>query len=156
MNQNKFQYKVQGVDYDVEIEEMEGNLAKVNVNGISFEVELKQPINPSHAVKRHKVEAPKTSANMSKTTTTHSVSTQQPASTAAAGAGTAIKAPLPGNVAKVKVQEGAKVNAGDVLIVLEAMKMENEILAPAAGTVKKLYVQEGKAVQQGEALIDLE
>lgn len=67
-----------------------------------------------------------------------------------------IKAPLPGNVAKVKVQEGAKVNAGDVLIVLEAMKMENEILAPAAGTVKKLYVQEGKAVQQGEALVDLE
>ncbi|MDE7129434.1 MAG: biotin/lipoyl-binding protein, partial [Alistipes sp.] len=40
--------------------------------------------------------------------------------------------------------------------VLEAMKMENEILAPAAGTVKKLYVQEGKAVQQGEALVDLE
>ena len=38
MNQNKFQYKVQGIDYDVEIEEMEGNLAKVNVNGISFEV----------------------------------------------------------------------------------------------------------------------
>ena len=57
MNQNKFQYKVQGIDYDVEIEEMEGNLAKVNVNGISFEVELKQPINPSHIITRTKVEA---------------------------------------------------------------------------------------------------
>ena len=44
---NKYQYKVQGVDYDVEIEEVEGNVAKVNVNGIRFDVELKQPINPT-------------------------------------------------------------------------------------------------------------
>ena len=42
---NKYQYKVQGVDYEVEIEEVEGNIAKVNVNGIPFEVEMQQPIN---------------------------------------------------------------------------------------------------------------
>ena len=42
---NKYQYKVQGVDYEVEIEEVEGNIAKVNVNGIPFEVELQKPIN---------------------------------------------------------------------------------------------------------------
>ena len=56
---NKYQYKVQGVDYDVEIEEVEGNLAKVSVNGIPFEVELKRPINPVHAIKKPKVAAPK-------------------------------------------------------------------------------------------------
>ena len=67
-----------------------------------------------------------------------------------------IKSPLPGNVSKVKVKEGQAVKAGEVLMTLEAMKMENEIMAPAAGTVKKIYVTEGKAVQQGEALIDLE
>ena len=55
---NKYQYKVQGVDYDVEIEEVEGNLAKVSVNGIQFEVELKRPINPVHAIKKPKVAAP--------------------------------------------------------------------------------------------------
>mgnify|MGYP007079139375 CR=1 FL=1 len=49
---NKYQYKVQGVDYDVEIVDVEGNIAKVNVNGISFEVEMKRPINP--ATKPHK------------------------------------------------------------------------------------------------------
>ena len=59
---NKYQYKVQGVDYDVEIEEVEGNLAKVSVNGIQFEVELKRPINPVHAIKKPKVAAPKPAA----------------------------------------------------------------------------------------------
>ena len=56
---NKYQYKVQGVDYDVEIEEVEGNVAKVNVNGIRFDVELKQPINPTSSLKKVRVEAPK-------------------------------------------------------------------------------------------------
>ena len=56
---NKYQYKVQGVDYDVEIEEVEGNVAKVVVNGIRFDVELKQPINPSSTLKKVRVEAPK-------------------------------------------------------------------------------------------------
>ena len=60
---NKYQYKVQGVDYDVEIEEVEGNLAKVSVNGIPFEVELKRPINPVHAIKKPKVAAPKPAAH---------------------------------------------------------------------------------------------
>ena len=55
---NKFEYKVQGVDYEVEIEEMEGNVAKVSVNGIPFEVELKQPINPAKAISRPKVAVP--------------------------------------------------------------------------------------------------
>ena len=49
---NKYQYKVQGVDYDVEIEEVEGNVAKVNVNGIRFDVELKQPINATSTLKK--------------------------------------------------------------------------------------------------------
>ena len=56
---NKYQYKVQGVDYDVEIEEVEGNVAKVNVNGIRFDVELKQPINPTSTLKKVHIEAPK-------------------------------------------------------------------------------------------------
>ena len=56
---NKYQYKVQGVDYDVEIEEVEGNVAKVNVNGIRFDVELKQPINATSSLKKVHIEAPK-------------------------------------------------------------------------------------------------
>ena len=61
---NKYQYKVQGVDYEVEIEEVEGNIAKVNVNGIPFEVELQKPINAAKhpTMTRPKVEAPKAAA----------------------------------------------------------------------------------------------
>lgn len=50
---NKYQYKVQGVDYDVEIEDVEGNIAKVNVNGIPFEVEMKQPIKAAPKPKKY-------------------------------------------------------------------------------------------------------
>ena len=61
---NKYQYKVQGVDYEVEIEEVEGNIAKVNVNGIPFEVEMQQPINAAKhpTIVKPKVEAPKSVA----------------------------------------------------------------------------------------------
>jgi len=156
MNQNKFQYKVQGIDYDVEIEEMEGNLAKVKVNGISFEVELKQPINPSHAITRPKVEAPKPAQNMSKTTTTASVQPTQAAQpAAAAGDGTVIKAPLPGTITTVCVKVGDKVNAGDTVVVLEAMKMQNDIEAECSGTVTSIVVNQGDSVMEGATLLTI-
>lgn len=156
MNQNKFQYKVQGVDYDVEIEEMEGNLAKVKVNGIPFEVELKQPINPSHAITRPKVETPKPTT---RTTTTHSVMQTQPeapaSGTAPAGSGTAIKAPLPGTITSVNVKVGDKVNVGDTVVVLEAMKMQNNIEAESAGTVTSIVVNQGDSVMEGATLLTI-
>ncbi len=153
MNQNKYQYRVQGVDYDVEIEEVEGNLAKVNVNGISFEVELKNPINPAHAISHAKVEAPKPAPAQSKTTTTASVRPSQPA--APAGAGAAITAPLPGTITAVQVKVGDKVNAGDTVIVLEAMKMQNNIEAENAGTVTSISVNQGDSVMEGAVLLTI-
>ncbi|QGP91621.1 Biotin-requiring enzyme [Neomoorella glycerini] len=69
-----------------------------------------------------------------------------------AGANT-ITAPMPGKVVAVKVKMGTPVKQGDVLIVLEAMKMENEIVAPGAGTVKEIYVSEGASVNVGEPLV---
>ena len=155
MNQNKFQYKVQGIDYDVEIEEMEGNLAKVNVNGISFEVELKQPINPSHIITRTKVEAPRpSSSNMSKTTTTHSVTEQPKTATPEAG-GTAVKAPLPGTITSINVKVGVKANVGDCVVVLEAMKMQNNIETDTAGTVTSISVNQGDSVMEGATLLTI-
>ena len=79
-----------------------------------------------------------------------------PAPTAAAPvAGDAVTAPMPGNILKVNVTAGQAVKEGDVLVVLEAMKMENEILAPKACTVKQVLVSKGSTVDTGATLVVL-
>ena len=79
-----------------------------------------------------------------------------PAPAAAAPvAGEAVTAPMPGNILKVNVTAGQAVKEGDVLVVLEAMKMENEILAPKACTVKQVLVSKGSTVDTGAALVVL-
>ena len=72
-----------------------------------------------------------------------------------AGAET-VTAYMPGRVVAVLVEEGAEVEAGQGIVVLEAMKMENEIQADAAGTVRKLFVEEGQAVEGGDPLFEIE
>ena len=76
---------------------------------------------------------------------------------AAAGAAGAVtvKAPMPGNILDVKVAAGASVKAGDVLVILEAMKMENEIVAPQDGTVASINVNKGDTVNSGDVLVSM-
>ena len=74
---------------------------------------------------------------------------------AAPANGETVVAPMPGNILAVNVQNGAAVKKGDVLMVLEAMKMENEIMAPADGTVTAVSVQKGATVEAGTALCTL-
>ena len=147
---NKSEYKVQGVDYEVEIEEMEGNIAKVSVNGIPFEVELKQPINPAKAITRPKVVAPVAAAAPAP------APAARPAAPAApAGAGAAVKAPLPGTISSINVKVGDKVNVGDTVLVLEAMKMQNNIEAENSGTVTSILVNQGDSVMEGATLLTI-
>ena len=72
----------------------------------------------------------------------------------AAGAVT-VKSPMPGNILDVKVAAGASVKAGDVLVILEAMKMENEIVAPQDGTVASVNVNKGDTVNSGDVLVSM-
>ncbi|MBR3908267.1 MAG: biotin/lipoyl-binding protein [Clostridia bacterium] len=71
---------------------------------------------------------------------------------AAPAGGETITSPMPGTILAVNVQNGATVNKGDVLMVLEAMKMENEIIAPVSGTVASVNVQKGASVETGATL----
>ncbi len=80
-----------------------------------------------------------------------------PAPAAPAGgalaAGTVIKSPMPGNVLKINVAPGQKVNEGDVLLILEAMKMENEVVSTKTGTVAQIVVEKGAVVETDSPLV---
>lgn len=156
-----YKYKVQGVDYEVEIAEVEGKIAKVNVNGIPFEIEMQKPIN---AAKHPQLAASKKAASVAAVETPAAaaaaapVAASQPAPAAAqpaAAGGNAVKAPLPGTINDILVTVGQQVNVGDTVLVLEAMKMQNNIETEYAGTVKSINVNKGDSVMEGAVLLTI-
>ena len=158
----KYEYKVKGVDYVVEIQDIEGNIANVTVNGIPFEVEMKQPVkagkqkvklSEERRVKSEEFNSSSSATNASSTTNTNSAPTTKPA--AAAASGKPVVAPLPGTINEIKVKVGDKVNAGDTVVVLEAMKMQNNIDAETSGTIASINVNKGDAVMEGDTLVTI-
>ena len=150
---NKYQYKVQGVDYEVEIEEVEGNIAKVNVNGIPFEIELQQPIN---AAKHPNIVKPKVAAPVVPAAAPVAIAAPKAAVKApAAGNGNPLTAPLPGTITSVNVKVGESVIAGQVVVILEAMKMQNNIEAEQSGTVTAINVNPGDSVMEGAVMLTI-
>ena len=111
----------------------------VNVNGKIYVVEIEETGAAAPTVEAPKAEAPKAA---------------DPAPQVSGGA-VNVESPMPGTILDVKVQVGAQVKKGDILCVLEAMKMENEILAPQDGTVKSI-VNKGATVNTGDLLAGLE
>lgn len=145
----KYQYTVEGTDYDVEILEIEDNVAKVNVNGAEFVVELKQALKPTtRPIKQVVAPEPKPAAS--------AAPAQKPApAPAPAGAGRNICAPLPGTIIDLKVNVGDQVKEGDTLLILEAMKMQNNIEAEVSGQVTAILVKPGDSVMEGTALVTI-
>ena len=152
----KYEYKVKGVDYAVEIQDIEGNIANVTVNGIPFEVEMKQPVKAGkQKVKLSEERRVKSEESNSSSSATNasSATTTQPA--AAAASGKQVVAPLPGTINEIKVKVGDKVNAGDTVVILEAMKMQNNIEAETSGTITSINVNKGDAVMEGDTLVTI-
>lgn len=139
-----YNYKIKGVPYEVKIKEVEGTIAKVEVNGIDFDVELEKPVAEPKPVVRA-VAAPVKTVEPTKT--------QQESIEAGVYA---LRSPLPGTVNDIKVNVGDEVKVGQTLIVLEAMKMENNLDAERAGKVTAVKVQKGEAVPEGAVLITIE
>ena len=158
----KYQYTVKGVDYEVEIQDIEGNIANVTVNCIPFEVEMKQPVKAGKQkvklseelrVKSEEFNSSSSATDASSATNTSSATTTKP--TAAAASGKPVVAPLPGTINEIKVKVGDKVNAGDTVVILEAMKMQNSIEAETSGTITSINVNKGDAVMEGDTLVTI-
>lgn len=152
----KYEYKVKGVDYVVEIQDIEGNIANVTVNGIPFEVEMKQPVKAGkQKVKLSEERRVKSEELNSSSSTTIESSAPTTKTAAAAASGKPVVAPLPGTINEIKVKVGDKVNAGDTVVVLEAMKMQNNIDAETSGTIASINVNKGDAVMEGDTLVTI-
>lgn len=147
-----YKFKINGNEYSVDIVGIEDNKAQVAVNGKNYEVEMDMTNVKMPA-------APKPAARPVATATVAAAPQAAPAAApapAASGAGMAVKSPLPGTVLDLFVREGDTVTAGQHLILLEAMKMENNIDAPKAGVVKGIRVKQRDAVMEGDVLLTIE
>ena len=139
-------YTIDGNKYEVAINEVNDTTAKVTVNGAEYTVEWEKPVEGKPVVKVQPVAA--------KPATTAATPAAAPA--AAPVNGHAIKTPLPGVIIDVKVNVGDTVKKGDTVVVLEAMKMENNINADRDGKVTAVQVAKGDTVADGAVLIVIE
>jgi biotin carboxyl carrier protein len=114
----------------------------ITVNGVAYSVSVEET--SAGAAPVAAPVAPKAAAPAKK-----------PAAPAAAQGATTVKAPMPGNILDVKVKPGDSVKSGDILVILEAMKMENEIVAPTDGTVASINVNKGDTVNSGDVLVSM-
>ena len=131
-------FKIGDKQYEASVAEKEDGKVEVTVNGKAYTVEVEREAPKAKPVK---VQAPVAAA---------------PAPKAAPTAGaTTVNAPLPGNIVKVVATVGQAVKPGDTLIIMEAMKMENNIVAESEGSVSRILVQVGQTVQSGDALVEI-
>ena len=119
----------------------------VTLNGKNYEVEVEKTEAVINAVTDAAVAAP-----VAAPAAPVAAPAAAPAAAPVAGDGAKVVSPMPGTILAVNTTVGASVNTGDVIMILEAMKMENEIVAPASGTVKQLLVQKGSTVETDAVL----
>ena len=141
----EYKLKINGNEYNVTVNEVDGSMAEVEVNGTPFKVEFEKPIK--------KAAAPVSKPMAPKATPAGAPEVKVSKPAAAAGAGNAVTSPLPGVILEVSVKVGDAVKRGDKVMVLEAMKMENVIEATADGTVTAIKVDKGDSVLEGAPLV---
>lgn len=133
----QYKFKVNGNKYTVDIKKTEDNLVELEVNGTAYQVELEKEVKATKTPRIVRSPAKKAAAP------------------SVAGKAKSVKAPLPGTILSVDVKVGDTIKHGDKLLVMEAMKMENNINADASGEVKAIKVSPGDNVLQGDVLVEL-
>lgn len=135
----KFNVKVNGKAYAVEVEE---------VGGFTY-----QPVQNEAPIQQAAVTAQTHSAP--EPASTPNAPESMPKNSSEPAIGETISAPMPGTILEIKVKEGQSIKSGDVLFILEAMKMENEIVSPKDGVVNAIYTSKGATVNTGEPMITI-
>ncbi|MBQ7856889.1 MAG: biotin/lipoyl-binding protein [Alistipes sp.] len=150
----KYSLKINGNPYEVKIDDINeaSTVAHVTVNGTKYNVEIEG--GKAAAVKKPQVVAAPEATGLSVTPKTPIAS--KPAAAPVAAGGLKVNCPLPGTVISLNVKEGDTVTAGQTLLVLEAMKMENNIDAERGGVVKQVLVSAGATVMEGDVLLVIE
>lgn len=139
----KYRIEINGKVHEVDVEE-EGSKYRVTVNGVKYGARIEEVRTGPDIAVFHPVSKPAPPVQ---------VTPIAPAPSSAAPG--VVVAPMPGTVLKVHVSPGDTVRVGDVLLMLEAMKMENEISSHVSGTVKAVYAKEGQSVNTGDTLMTI-
>ena len=146
----KFKFIIDGASYSVNVKSVEGNQAEIEVNGKNYSVGLEQEVNTLKTpilVRKEVVTKPGENKITAK-------AAPMPPSDKPSANG--IKAPLPGSIIRLVAKVGDTVKEGDLLLVMESMKMENNILSEKNGVIKRINVEAGQGVMQDDILMELE
>lgn len=141
----EYKFKINGKSYDVAINSVEGGIAEVRVNGKDYSVEIEGSSSdtvPAAVTKKTSAAAPQDQA-------------VKAAAPVTAAAGRKINSPLPGVMISINVKEGQSVKRGEKVAVIEAMKMENDILAECDGVVTDIRVSKGDSVLEGATILTI-
>lgn len=138
-----FKYTIEGKEYLVEIGEVNENIANITVNGEAFTVEMEKKAEPEK--KKPVLGQPKAESTETEVTSKANINAKD-----------AVKAPLPGVVTEIKVEIGDEVSAGDTVVVLEAMKMANNLETEKSGRVTAICVKVGENVMEDTPLVVIE
>lgn len=140
----KFKFTIRGNEYEVEIKGIEGDTANIEVNGTTYEVGIQQEkvkASKTPTLVRPNVPVDRKDSKIKKTVSSRAYS---------------LKAPLPGSIFKILKHEGDDVKKGDTIMIMEAMKMENNIQSEKEGKIISMKVKEGDSVLQNDVLAEIE
>jgi len=136
-------------DYNAKVKKISSEKAIIEINGEEYDVKLKQLGRKEERVssirKVKKVEEKSKSK----------VSTEKERKISVGEGSNTVSSPLPGVILEVYVQKGQKVKAGEDIVVMESMKMENQIQAPYDGTIEKIFIKKGKNVLEGDPIVEI-
>ncbi|NOQ23868.1 MAG: acetyl-CoA carboxylase biotin carboxyl carrier protein subunit [Bacteroidales bacterium] len=140
----KFKFTIKGNEYEVNIKDIEGDIALIDVNGTNYEVEIHQE--KTKTTKTPTLVRPRVAVERKDSKIKKSVSSRA----------YKLNAPLPGSIFKILKNEGDEVKKGDTIMIMEAMKMENNIQSEKEGIIVSMKVKVGDSVLQNDVLAEIE